>query len=516
MARRFNPPPGWPQPPPEWQPLPGWRPDPRWPAPPPDWQLWVDDPGDQPEGSAEAPQPQPQPRPVRPARQGASPTAPVTRSWPHAAFALVRRRPGWTVVGVFFLLGAFGGLGSAFLLGGLAGLGWAIVAFLRSRGKNATAPRRGRSALIGAAGLTAVIAGAAISPAPPAQVAAPAPAASTTAADPTPAATTPTPPAPSSQTPTPTPTTSTVTPTPTASTVTPTPRPPATSTGPTAPPKPPPQAGTALAVVTGLIVKGRAAKTGYSRDRFGDGWSSIPGGCDTRQTVLLRDLDDLKVQAADRCSVLGGSLNDPYTGAKLKVTVTTVGDYDADHMVSLSDAWQKGAQQWPAEKRVSFANDLLNLRTTLGSVNASKGDSDAASWLPPNASYRCAFIARQVTVKAKYALTVTAAEKAAMTRVLERCPNQQPTTPDQARKVTDPTPTVVKPAPKPQPQPEPQPKPEPPPKPEPEPPPEPATDPQFPTCKAAKSAGYGPYVRGSDPEYDWYRDSDGDGTVCES
>jgi hypothetical protein len=35
------------------------------------------------------------------------------------------------------------------------------------------------------------------------------------------------------------------------------------------------------------------------------------------------------------------------------------------------------------------------------------------------------------------------------------------------------------------------------------------------TCKQAKAAGYGPYTRGIDQEYGWYRDGDGDGTVCE-
>jgi endonuclease YncB( thermonuclease family) len=41
------------------------------------------------------------------------------------------------------------------------------------------------------------------------------------------------------------------------------------------------------------------------------------------------------------------------------------------------------------------------------------------------------------------------------------------------------------------------------------------TDERFPTCKAAKAAGFGPYVSGQDPEYDWYRDADHDGVVCE-
>lgn len=41
------------------------------------------------------------------------------------------------------------------------------------------------------------------------------------------------------------------------------------------------------------------------------------------------------------------------------------------------------------------------------------------------------------------------------------------------------------------------------------------TDPRFGSCRQAIAAGRGPYVRGVDPEYDWYRDGDGDGTVCE-
>lgn len=38
---KFNPPPGWPKPPPNWAPPRGWTPDPNWPPPPEGWQLWV-------------------------------------------------------------------------------------------------------------------------------------------------------------------------------------------------------------------------------------------------------------------------------------------------------------------------------------------------------------------------------------------------------------------------------------------------------------------------------------------
>lgn len=50
----------------------------------------------------------------------------------------------------------------------------------------------------------------------------------------------------------------------------------------------------------------------------------------------------------------------------------------------------------------------------------------------------------------------------------------------------------------------------------PEPAPAPSTDPRFEYCSDATAAGYGNYVAGQDPEYDWYDDADGDGVVCET
>ena len=70
----------------------------------------------------------------------------------------------------------------------------------------------------------------------------------------------------------------------------------------------------------------------------------------------------------------------------------------------------------------TFANDPLNLLAVDGPTNASKSDGDAATWLPPQRSYRCRFVARQVAVKAKWKLSVTAAERDAMARVSSTLP----------------------------------------------------------------------------------------------
>ncbi|MDI1462433.1 hypothetical protein QEZ54_15790 [Catellatospora sp. KI3] len=48
MGWKYQSPPGWPAPPEDWTPPPGWKPDPSWPAPPEDWQFWVTDGADEP------------------------------------------------------------------------------------------------------------------------------------------------------------------------------------------------------------------------------------------------------------------------------------------------------------------------------------------------------------------------------------------------------------------------------------------------------------------------------------
>jgi Protein of unknown function (DUF1524) len=184
-----------------------------------------------------------------------------------------------------------------------------------------------------------------------------------------------------------------------------------------------PSSGTALAQARRLEVKGRAPMTGYRRADFGDAWRDVDGnGCDTRNDILARDLVDVRVTSD--CKVRTGLLHDPYSGATIHF-VRGVGTSDAvqiDHVVALGDAWQKGAQQWSASKRLAFANDPLNLLAVSGPVNQEKGDADAATWLPPSKGYRCSYVARQVAVKTAYGLWVTAAEKAAILRVLSSCP----------------------------------------------------------------------------------------------
>lgn len=176
--------------------------------------------------------------------------------------------------------------------------------------------------------------------------------------------------------------------------------------------------------VLGLLeVKGRAPKTGYTREQFYNGWPMIEG-CSLRQKIIKREFGDSAV--LDGCNVVAGEYDEPYTGDHLKFAVRDEisKGVQIDHVVALSDAWQKGAQYMDVSVRYEIATDPLNLLAVDASANSKKSDGDAATWLPPNKKFRCQYVARQVSVKYKYSLWVTEAEKEAISRVLQSCPNE--------------------------------------------------------------------------------------------
>ncbi len=186
---------------------------------------------------------------------------------------------------------------------------------------------------------------------------------------------------------------------------------------------------TAVSALSTLPVKGRAAKTGYSREQFGQTWADVDrNGCDTRNDMLKRDLTNIAFKAKTRdCVVLSGILLDRYSGETINFLRGTVSSMEVqiDHVVALSNAWQTGAFKLSVVQRTAFANDPMNLFAVKGRLNSQKGDGDAATWLPPLKSFRCAYVAQQIAVKAKYSLWVTAPEKEAMVRILSACPKQK-------------------------------------------------------------------------------------------
>ena len=225
-------------------------------------------------------------------------------------------------------------------------------------------------------------------------------------------------------------------------------------------------------------------------------WTDADGdGCDTRQEVLITE----RVSGSgptNRSCTFTGSWKSKYDGA----TTTNSSSFDVDHMIPLAEAWRSGAAGWTSKTRENFANDLDfagSLIAVTASSNRSKSDRDPAKWLPTSNSYRCTYVATWTAVKWRWQLSINQAEKDAISATMRNCTTTSLKVAGLTRAeisygTTPPTttkpPTTTMPA---------------------------GNDPPYSSCAKAKAAGYGPYRRGIDPEYSWYRDGDSDGIVCE-
>ena len=231
-------------------------------------------------------------------------------------------------------------------------------------------------------------------------------------------------------------------------------------------------------------------RAGYDRSRF-TLWVDADGDCqDTRDEVLAAE----SLVPVSGCDVQRGQWLSYYDG----VTTRASSGFDVDHLVPLAEAWDSGAKRWNAATRQRYANDLRDPRTLVAvtaSSNRSKGDRDPSEWMPRLGA--CRYVRQWVAVKIRWRLTADRAEKQALRRTAAGCPDSRITVRRAVVRTGSGTGTG------------------------------PGTssgagssggsslDPRFRTCGDAIAAGYGPYVRGRDAEYDWYVDADSDGVVCE-
>ncbi|OJF12293.1 HNH endonuclease family protein [Couchioplanes caeruleus] len=173
--------------------------------------------------------------------------------------------------------------------------------------------------------------------------------------------------------------------------------------------------GDARARLADLTVAEAGSMRGYRRDKFPH-WRSTGDNCDVRDTVLTRDGTKVKFSG---CNVVAGTWISVYDGDRL----TDPAKVDIDHMVPLANAWRSGASSWTTDRREEFANDLDDpqLVAVSATANRSKGDQDPSTWKPERTEAWCQYAADWITVKARWKLTVTDKEKAALTDMLEKC-----------------------------------------------------------------------------------------------
>lgn len=189
----------------------------------------------------------------------------------------------------------------------------------------------------------------------------------------------------------------------------------------------PPDAATARTLLAGLTVEWGKNWQTYKRENFGRYWSdetdAVGGrnGCDTRDDVLRRDLQELREGDRNPCVVLSGVLLDPYTGKRLPYSYRRASQIQTDHVVALGAAWRGGAYAWTPQRRLEYANDLDVLLAVDKQTNYDKGSKTADKWKPPLTTYWCTYARRYTGIKAKYRLSVTAPEKLALQQMLATC-----------------------------------------------------------------------------------------------
>lgn len=152
----------------------------------------------------------------------------------------------------------------------------------------------------------------------------------------------------------------------------------------------------------------------YSRDAFG-GWLDVDGdGCDTREEILERDAGEAAADSdSDGCRD-DASIVDVSTGRSV-----TARRADIDHIVSLRDAWDSGASEWPSAQRAEFANDPGNLWAVAASVNRAKGDDEPQQWRPENPGAWCRYATAYAGMKQMRRLTISAVQRSALA---DMCP----------------------------------------------------------------------------------------------
>jgi hypothetical protein len=250
----------------------------------------------------------------------------------------------------------------------------------------------------------------------------------------------------------------------------------------------------AKTLLSKLTVRRESHGSTYSRAKFGT-WLDADDDCRNTRAEVLQAESTLPITVNSACTVKTGRWMSKYDGKRF----TAATYLDIDHLVPLKEAWTSGAYAWSAQRRHAYANDTgygASLIAVSVHANRAKSDQEPTTWLPSTTGYRCTYVRNWIAVKYRWRLSVNVTEKTVLARALAKyCTSLRvgkPGTPNLAaltgERSSSPSPQQ----------------------------PTTTTDPRYSTCTAAEAAGaHTPYRRGTDPEYAWYTDRDGDGLVCE-
>ena len=152
-----------------------------------------------------------------------------------------------------------------------------------------------------------------------------------------------------------------------------------------------------------------------------DDWSfeeDFDGDCQsTRQEMLiLTSRIDVRYTNPRNCVVRTGEWLDEYTGELFEVAVKL----EVDHIIPRMYAHTHGGDRWTPEKKLTFANDPLNIMLVERREIRRKRDRGPSRYLPRD-EFQCEYINLWNQISEKYDLQLSSADRSTISRLNADC-----------------------------------------------------------------------------------------------
>lgn len=175
-----------------------------------------------------------------------------------------------------------------------------------------------------------------------------------------------------------------------------------------------------------IVLFGIGCATDYNRKEWRH-WTDDDHDCQSirHEVLIATSLEPVTFKTEKECLVATGRWYDPYSG----MGFTDATKLDIDHFVPLSNAHHSGGGEWTPERKRLYANDIESLDhliPVLAKLNRQKGARGPDEWMPPNGDYACQYAATWVTIKMRWGLGMTDAERRKVADVIGACEWQNP------------------------------------------------------------------------------------------
>ena len=159
----------------------------------------------------------------------------------------------------------------------------------------------------------------------------------------------------------------------------------------------------------------------YDRREWGYGQDHDQNCRYTRDEILISESSiETTFQSERKCKVATGMWVDPWTGE----SHADPNDLHIDHHVPIFNAHKSGGYAWSQELKQAFSNDQ-DLPEALNAISAKtnleKGADGPEKWKPENTAAHCSYAQGWISVKHKWHLAVSTAEKESLIAMLATC-----------------------------------------------------------------------------------------------